>query len=118
MEDTINGGDASDRLEAVWALDRDLPSRASGAPDPTCGAPPALIVDTDGWPRAIHAEPFAGAVMAVPADYETLRQRDPARSRAWRTASREVLEAAYAAGLRVGRVTAAGYVLVAEDDAE
>ena len=61
--------------------------------------------------------PSAGAVLAVPADYETLRRRDPARSRAWRAASREVLRAAYASGLRVGRVTDAGYQLVAGDDA-
>jgi predicted GNAT superfamily acetyltransferase len=42
MEDAINGGDASDRLEAVWALDKPLPARTPpmsppGAPDGASG---------------------------------------------------------------------------------
>jgi predicted GNAT superfamily acetyltransferase len=116
MDDAINEGDASDRLEAVWALARPLPSRPSHAPLIRGGLVP-LLVERDGWPQVTGADPSAGAVLAVPADYETLRRRDPARSRAWRAASREVLRAAYASGLRVGRVTDAGYQLVAGDDA-
>jgi predicted GNAT superfamily acetyltransferase len=118
MDDTINGGDASDRLEAVWTLDRPLPSRRpTQSPTPSQGASPQLLVDTDGWPRLTHSELRPGAILAVPQDYETLRRRDPARSGAWRAASREVLQAAYEAGLRVGRVTTTGYVLVTADEA-
>ena len=122
MDDTINGGDASDRLEAVWTLDGPLPSRKSAppaAPSPAMpeAASPELLVDTDGWPRLTQSELRPGAVLAVPSDYETLRRRDPARSGAWRAASREVLSAAYDAGLRVGRVTTTGYVLVTADEA-
>jgi predicted GNAT superfamily acetyltransferase len=128
MEDTINGGDASDRLEAVWRLDRPLPPRKptpspASPPAPQApsaspqGASPQLLVDTDGWPRLTHSELRPGAVLAVPSDYETLRRRDPARSGAWRAASREVLAAAYEAGLRVGRVTTTGYVLETADEA-
>jgi predicted GNAT superfamily acetyltransferase len=115
MDDAINEGDASDRLEAVWALARPLPARPS--PEASISIEPVpLLVERAGWPQVTGAEPVAGAVLAVPADYEALRRRDPSCSRAWRGASREVLGAAYAAGLRVGRITDAGYQLVAGGD--
>jgi predicted GNAT superfamily acetyltransferase len=136
MDDAINGGDASDRLEAVWSLARPLPSRPSAgtsspvpsSPVPSSPVPSSpvpstdadqvtLLVERDGWPQLTGAEPSPGALLAVPEDYETLRREDPARSSAWRAASREVLQAAYGTGLRIGRVTDAGYQLVAEDEA-
>lgn len=116
MDDAINDGDASDRLEAVWSLARPLPSPSSPAPSTGDGLVP-LLVEHDGWPQLTGTDPSAGAAVAVPADYETLRRHDPSRSRAWRAASREVLRAAYGSGLRIGRVTDAGYQLVGADDA-
>jgi predicted GNAT superfamily acetyltransferase len=116
MDDAINEGDASDRLEAVWALARPLPSRPSAAPA-IRGELVPLLVERDGRPQPTGADPSAGAMLAIPADYETLRRQDPSSGRAWRAAVREVLRAAYASGLRVGRVTDAGYQLVAGDDA-
>jgi predicted GNAT superfamily acetyltransferase len=121
MDDAINGGDASDRLEAVWSLARPLPSRPPGGtprpPAPTDVDPLTLLVERDGWPQLTGAEPSPGALLAVPADYESLRRQDPARSGAWRAASREVLLAAYGTGLRIGRVTDAGYQLVPDNEA-
>ena len=120
MDDAINGGDASDRLEAVWSLGRALPSRPFVGPSnpPLPGADPVtLLVERDGWPELTGDEPSSGAVLAVPADYETLRRQDPARSSAWRAASREVLQAAYGNGLRIGRLTDMGYQLVSDNEA-
>lgn len=120
MDDAINGGDPSDRLEAIWSLAKPLPSRSSNAtlsPEPpTDGDPVTLLVERDGWPQLTGSGPSAGALITVPADYESLRRRDVARSSAWRAASREVFLAAYATGLRIGRVTDAGYQLVSEDE--
>lgn len=121
MDDAINGGDASDRLEAAWSLAKALPSRASaGTPSPVPpadGDPVTLLVERDGWPQLTGADPSPGALLAVPADYETLRRQHPERSSAWRAASREVLQSAYGAGLRIGRVTDGGYQLVSEGEA-
>jgi predicted GNAT superfamily acetyltransferase len=122
MHDAINGGDASDRLEAVWSLARPLPPRPSAgtptlAPRPD-GDPVTLITERDGWPQLTGNDPAPGALLAVPTDYENLRRHDPARSSAWRAASRKVLAAAYGTGLRIGRVTDAGYQLVSEDEAQ
>jgi predicted GNAT superfamily acetyltransferase len=115
MHDAINGGDASDRLEAVWTLTDPLPSRpTAGRPSsvlPVDGAT-SLLVDEDGWPHLTGAQPCPGGLLAVPADYETVRRQDPSRARAWRAATREVLRASYGAGLRVGLVSDEGYQLV------
>jgi predicted GNAT superfamily acetyltransferase len=84
----------------------------------TDGDPVTLLTERDGWPRLTGNDPSPGALLAVPSDYENLRRHDPECSSAWRAASREVLEAAYGNGLRIGRVTDAGYQLVSEDEAQ
>jgi predicted GNAT superfamily acetyltransferase len=119
MVDAVNGGDASDRLEAIWDLQRPLPERRDSAvpPGPEAQLGPSLLEDRDGWPHATRAQPRPGAVMAVPAQYLMLRRESPARARAWRQAGRDILVAAYGAGLRVGRVTTTGYTLVLDEDA-
>jgi predicted GNAT superfamily acetyltransferase len=112
MSDTINAGDASDRLEAVWDLTRPLPPRAGGRG--SAGADgPALLLDRDGRPVIADRPPVAGAVLEVPADYEQIRARDRELSRAWRAAARTVIAGAYDAGLRIGAVDPSGYRLVA-----
>lgn len=118
MEDAINAGDATDRLEAVWSLDRPLPRRAAGLDGRARNGAtegPLLLEVRDGRPELTGAEPCPGAVMAVPDDYDALRRRDRSLSRAWRDASREVLQSAYAKGLRIGRVTVSGYHLVSAE---
>jgi predicted GNAT superfamily acetyltransferase len=114
MDDAINGGDATDRLEAVWRLDRPLPARSSeGSGSPTG---PALLSIRAGKPEVTGVEPCPGAVMAVPPDYDALRREDPALSRAWREATREVLSKSYDGGLRIGRVIDGGYQLAPADE--
>jgi len=121
MSDDINGGDASDRLEAMWDLQKPLPPR-TGAPPPgpraPCDAGPAaiMILERNRWPHRSDVEPSPGALVAVPAEYEVMRRSNPSLGRAWRSAVRQALEAAYAAGLRVGRVTETGYQLVGNDE--
>lgn len=109
MSDSINSGDVSDRLEARWQLDRPLHPPAGPPP----GEFPALLVHRDGRPALTGHRVVAGAVVEIPDDYEKLRAGDPQRSRAWRTAVREVLIDAYAAGFRIGAVDERGYRLVA-----
>lgn len=112
MTDEINVGDVSDRLEAVWTLTDPLPARGTRAADPASEhAAVTLLLDRDGWPQPTGEEPRAGALLAVPVDYERLRRDEPDRARAWRTACRDVLLGAYGAGLGISRVTEAGYAL-------
>lgn len=118
MTDEINAGDVSDRLEAVWTLTDPLPSpahRLAGQRQEAAGEP--LLVERDGRPSRTVTEPGPGALLPVPDDYERLRRDEPDRARAWRSACRAVLETAYGAGLEVGRVTGAGYVLVEREAA-
>lgn len=115
MDDAINGGDATDRLEAVWRLDGPLPTRAVPDEPEQAAQGPFLLVDRAGQPEVTGETPRAGAVMAVPADYESLRRHHPTLGRAWREASRAVLRRTYDAGLRIGRVTEAGYEMVLAD---
>ena len=112
MDDAINTGDATDRLEAVWPLDQPLPTRV--AADEHMGGP-VILADREGRPEVTGEAPRPGAVMAVPADYESLRRHDRSLSQAWREASRAVLRRSYDMGLRIGRVTDAGYQLVMAD---
>jgi predicted GNAT superfamily acetyltransferase len=80
----INGDDPSDRLLVRW--------------------------DLTGRPRASTAG--EDVVVAVPADIESLRTKDPARARRWRLEVREDLGGLMASGVRVaGFDRARGYVL-------
>ena len=112
MDDSINAGDASDRLEAVWDLSAPLPPRSGR--DAELGADgPALLLERDGRPVVTGRPPGDGAVLEVPADYEQIRAHDRELSAAWRGATREVLAGAYAAGFEIGAVDRSGYRLVA-----
>jgi predicted GNAT superfamily acetyltransferase len=110
MGDAINGDDATDRLEADWALDAPLPAPPRQAAD-TPGTGPALLIDSDGWPRLTGLPPQPGQRLAVPADYERLRREDTDRAQAWRDTSRQALHEACAAGLHIVDVDAGGYLL-------
>lgn len=117
MTDEINAGDVSDRLEAVWTLTDPLPARAIRAGrDARTDEAAALLAERDGWPRATGVCVGPGALLPVPPDYERLRREDPDRARGWRTACRELLQETYRTGLRVARVTDAGYTLEQEDE--
>ncbi len=105
MSDTVNAGDRSDRVLAVWDLLQTAPAPAL---HPTG---PVLLEDRDDRPVLLADYPTAGAVIEVPYDYESMRSTDPTLSLEWRMAVRQVLVSSYAAGLQVEAVTPAGYVL-------
>jgi predicted GNAT superfamily acetyltransferase len=111
MSDTINAGDASDRLEAVWDLSRPLPS-STGRGGSAAADAPVLLLDRDGRPVVADRAPVDGAVLQVPADYEVIRAGDRELGSTWRTAARDVIARAYDAGFRIGAVDERGYRLV------
>ena len=106
MDDDINRGHPSDRLLMRWdlldegtvfALDTPLPLasadelRRGGAVDAVSEVGPwVTVVETDADVRLV----------ATPASIVELRRSDPDRARAWRTAVRGALTAAFADGLR------------------
>ncbi|MGW4795122.1 GNAT family N-acetyltransferase [Nonomuraea sp. NPDC004297] len=108
MADAINEGDTSDRLLAVWPV-----AGATDAEDGRSGqAYPLVREGADGRPVVSGG---GGPVLTVgtPRDVERLRREHPEAARAWRTAVRETLGAAMAAGARVAGFTERGeYVVI------
>lgn len=114
MFDDINGGDDSDRLLLEWDLAGPRAAAcAVGAPPatPSPGVPSVLRADADGRPVAVDAR-APEVVVAVPADIETMRQRQPEVAAAWRLAVREALSRLFTEG---GQVSAfdrdTGYIV-------
>lgn len=110
MTDSINAGDATDRLEAVWDLRKPLPgqSAVSDRPRPAGGV---LVDVADGQPVRAERAPAAGDLIRVSADYETIRRTDAEAAWSWRVTMRQALREAYAAGLYVASVDDLGYRL-------
>ncbi|GAA4505300.1 MULTISPECIES: GNAT family N-acetyltransferase [Nonomuraea] len=104
MADEINEGDESDRLLAVWRLDRP-PGTAVEA------RYPAVLADAGGRPLVKPAEGRT-VLVATPPDIETLRGQDPGAAREWRLATRETLGGLMAAGARVTGFTRHGEYVV------
>ncbi|MGH3320682.1 MAG: GNAT family N-acetyltransferase [Streptosporangiaceae bacterium] len=94
MTDAINASDASDRFEVSWRLDRAIRPRWD---DGTAGR--ALVAVDGGAPHRTDAPVRAGARMALPRDYHTLRTSGDPLAAAWREVARTVLADCYAAGL-------------------
>ncbi|MFF7246366.1 GNAT family N-acetyltransferase [Embleya sp. NPDC008237] len=114
MVDTVNSGDASDRVLAVWELND---PRVAAAVRGECMSivPPAeaesALAVRDG--RPVLADTEAEVVLvAVPADIEALRRTDPDAARSWRQALREALGGLLDGGATVlGFDREAGYVV-------
>ncbi|OPC80281.1 GNAT family N-acetyltransferase [Embleya scabrispora] len=106
MVDTVNGGDRSDRVLAVWRLHDPLVRAAVGEAEPAeRGADSgvraeAALVERDGRPVSVRTDAEVVRV-AVPADIEAMRRTDPEAAGAWRSALREVLGGLLDAGARV-----------------
>lgn len=94
MDDDINRGMPSDRIECVWRLDQ--PSTHP------LGAGEAILLlrpDERGYPLASPSawdQPLYAA--AVPPDLDALRKTDRAAVLAWRLALRDVLKTAFERG--------------------
>ncbi|MET9341110.1 GNAT family N-acetyltransferase [Nonomuraea sp. NPDC003804] len=93
MQDAVNRGDESDRLLAVWRLaEPPVPCTVEGAG--------VALKEEDGRPVAGDTDAKV-LLVAVPADVEALRRRDPGTAKAWRHAVREVLGGLLEDGARV-----------------
>jgi predicted GNAT superfamily acetyltransferase len=115
MADGINAGQGSDRVVVRWHLDAPYfltdPSRAGaglppasfalGAKLPRSAVPPRLTVAPDGLPAVVPATASAAVTLAIPRDIEGLRQTDPARASAWRSALRVAMAPLLADGWHV-----------------
>lgn len=100
MGDGINGADETDRLLIRWQLLDDEVAAAAAA----------------GRARRIDPNTPGCVQIAVPADIETLRRRNPPMAREWRARVRDELGSALAAGGRiVGFDREAGYIVKTED---
>ncbi|MGI5237654.1 GNAT family N-acetyltransferase [Dactylosporangium sp. CA-139066] len=118
MTDGINSGDLTDRILVVWRLaDPRVAALAGGAPNDDVDASAAApLVSRDGDEPVVHepgpaeAETETEAVrppaltVAVPADIEALRGRDPAAALRWRHAVRDALMGRLSAGYRIAGV--------------
>ncbi|HSK28270.1 MAG TPA: hypothetical protein VK894_15270 [Jiangellales bacterium] len=123
MTDSVNAGDASDRLLVSWALaDDDVAAACEGIAAPTAppAAEPLLAVGPDGGPLPGRAQPGQGGrgrvvSVATPEDVEALRRERPEVARAWRVAVRDTLGELMGRGARVvGLAPDGAYVVQVE----
>jgi predicted GNAT superfamily acetyltransferase len=103
MTDLLNRGDRSDRLVVRWELDREATGAASSDGVEVLGRE-----GSEDLPRPSRVEqPTSGpALVRIPRDYPSLRERDRALADAWREAAADAIEACLAAGLAVAGFTA------------
>jgi predicted GNAT superfamily acetyltransferase len=94
MEDELNHGLPSDRLEAEWWLSRAKPGTAT---DPQV----MLRVGPNGEPVREHVDlgRRATTLIGVPPDFQEVKRRSLELALRWRMESRAAFEAALAAGL-------------------
>jgi predicted GNAT superfamily acetyltransferase len=94
MEDELNKGLPSDRLEAEWWLHRAKPL--------TAGDPQVMLrVGADGEPvrEKLELSARTPALISVPSDFQAVKRASPALAVRWRMESRAAFEAALATGL-------------------
>jgi predicted GNAT superfamily acetyltransferase len=99
MEDAINRGERSDRLEARWDLDAAQPRSnflALGQME--------VVLGREGpadrpAPTAVRPPEEGSAEMWIPSDYSSLREADPDLAARWRDAVADAIEACRKAGL-------------------
>ncbi len=101
LDDDINRGIPSDRLEVRWLIDQ--PPLTPVAPERDGQA--LLTRDPATWLPVLHLDqpPWAAAVqhMTIPSDLEAVRQFAPEGVLAWRLALRSAMQAALARGYQV-----------------
>jgi predicted GNAT superfamily acetyltransferase len=112
MDDDINRGDRSDRLEIHWDLRSALPKhviRLERAHVVLAREGPADLPR----PSGVRPPEAGGAAMIqIPREYPALREVNPDLARAWRDATAEAMEACYAKGLvATGFLKEGAYVL-------
>jgi predicted GNAT superfamily acetyltransferase len=101
MEDSLNGGQESDRLWVRWELaSPEVADAADGRPVLTDEADLPVLVDIakDGGPELAGNAGAAAGVVRLPPDIESLRLNSPEDARRWRLALRQALAASLDAG--------------------
>lgn len=104
MEDEINRGDRSDRLEVRWEVasarvEESLAGRG-GFFRGHWGGAMLLDRDHDGGPAPRPLTRADAVLVRVPSDYHELRREDPSLAARWRDAVGAALEEAFEAGYR------------------
>jgi predicted GNAT superfamily acetyltransferase len=112
MEDALNAGLSTDRLEAEWWLrEGRVQARFAGPPQPrsmaevlSSGGVALLRSEPRGdfppGPRLVdRAEAGRSSVVAIPRDFQELKRHDLALAIEWRAASRAAFESALEVGL-------------------
>jgi predicted GNAT superfamily acetyltransferase len=116
MVDGINTGDATDRLYVRWELASPAAVSASRGQLPEADAEGARVLlgrSVDDAPVEPAGTGLSGRLLvAVPADVEALRARDPDLATRWRYAVREALCRALYAGHRISGFTRDGRYLL------
>ena len=109
MTDGLNAGLPSDRFQVDWWLASDrVKERLAGRGGADLAAPGAWALageETAGGLRAPGSPNLdageARVGVEIPANYQAVKAADPALALAWRLATRQALEACFAAGYRV-----------------
>jgi predicted GNAT superfamily acetyltransferase len=113
LGDAVNAGDPSDRLYVDWRLDSPAAiTAAHGRPaEVDTGAAAAVVEARDNEPVTLPVT-ASRITIAVPADAETLRAKDPELAARWRHVVRAAFTSALADGFGVDGITRDGrYVL-------
>ena len=119
MDDAQNGGDASDRVVAVWDLHGPRArSFAAGTPiSPTAPSGAAVLLREGASGAPEHVEAAAGStalLVQVPVDAQQLRQDRPELARAWRVAVRAALAPLLTGGWTATTLTRDGWYVLEE----
>ncbi len=104
MDDSINQGDESDRVLAVWPLTAphvESLVRRGAVPAALPDGAVVALADEGGRPAYRPHEGAATVLVAVPEDVEGLRRADPGTAKAWRHAVRDVLGGMLADGRKI-----------------
>ncbi len=100
LEDTINVGERTDRLEILWDLTSPRArAAAEGRPQPAEPSDATVLLDArEGRPLPSPDASGPRLLVRVPGEYLELRETDPSLARAWRDAVADALESAFSRG--------------------
>jgi predicted GNAT superfamily acetyltransferase len=102
MDDALNLGERTDRLEIRWELRSPRVEAAlAGKPEEHGAAGSAVVLDDRGGrPLRSEAGDAPAQLIRIPRDYQALKASDAEAAREWRDAVAEAMEAAMGRGFR------------------
>lgn len=116
MDDGVNKGDATDRLELHWDLTSPSAVLAAEGRLPFLDGtdvPSAVGEGVDGLPELPEVHVVTGRrLVRLPHDIEGLRRADPTAARRWRHAVRDALHPALSHGAAIVGLTAPGDIVL------